>query len=229
MANDFVPDHGIVLMFLRRGQGWSIARLGRAAGIADSLIYDYEKGQRVLNRKRLEYLISFMRIPLEAIDATLERLEANRAAARASEGSGLSPAQQRIEEAVARLGRLASEFGRAVLSTLAVEGEALQERARALPLWERLAKREADERMALVEESSKFRSWALCELAAAKSIEKAPSSPADARDLAALARRIAELCPCAERLRQRAEGYAWFHVANARRVINDLPGSDAAL
>ncbi len=99
----------------------------------------------------------------------------------------------------------------------------------ALPLWERLEKREADERMALVEESSKFRSWALCELVAAKSIEEAPSSPAEARDLAALARRIAELCPCAERLRQRAEGYAWFHVANARRVINDLPGSDAAL
>jgi tetratricopeptide (TPR) repeat protein len=229
MPEDFVPDHGIVLTFLRCGQGWTLTQLGEAAGFSAQLISDYEKGRKKLLRKRLEHLISFMGLPPEAIDATLERLEANRAAARALGGSGLSTTQRSIEVAVAKLGRLATEFGRAALSTLAVTGEALQERAQAALLWERFEKRDHDERIALVETDPKFRSWSFSELVAAKSIEMAPSSPAKCRDLAALARRIAELCPCDGLLRQRAEGYAWFHVANARRVTNDLRGCDAAL
>jgi hypothetical protein len=56
--------------------------------------------------------------------------------------------------------RLATEFGRAVLSTLAVAGVALQERAKAAQLWETLGKYEADQRIALVEQGPKFRTWA---------------------------------------------------------------------
>ncbi len=69
----------------------------------------------------------------------------------------------------------------------------------------------------------------MVELVAAQSIEAAPNSPAESRDLAWLALQIAERCPVGELLRQRAEGYAWFHVANSRRATNDLRGSGAAL
>lgn len=100
---------------------------------------------------------------------------------------------------------------------------------RALELWKSFESREADERRALVEESPKFRSWALVELVAAKSIEVAPNSPAESLELSALALHIAERCPGEETLRRRSEGYAWFHVANSRRALNDLRGSDAAL
>lgn len=230
MPKDVNPDLGIVLVFLRSGQGWSQTELGEAATVSPNLLNDYERGRKPLHRHRLEYLISFMGVPPETIDATLERLEANRSAAKAPGGSAeLSASRRRIEQVAARVGRLAAEGARKVLSILSLEGEAILAREEARRLWARLERRAADERLALVEESAKFRSWALCELVAAKSIEMAPSSPAKALELAELARRIAELCPGDEWLRQRAQGYAWFHVANARRVTNDLPGSDRAL
>jgi len=104
-----------------------------------------------------------------------------------------------------------------------------EDREAAAGLWLKLEGRNPRQRLAMVEEIEEFQSWAVCELVSAKSIEVAPSSPAEALELAGLALRIAELCAGDKLLRERAEGYAWFHVANARRVANDLPGSAAAL
>jgi tetratricopeptide (TPR) repeat protein len=104
-----------------------------------------------------------------------------------------------------------------------------EDREAAPGLWVELERRNPRQRLAMVEEIEKFQSWAVCELVSAKSIEVAPSSPAEALKLAGLALRIAEVCAGDKLLRQRAQGYAWFHVANARRVANDLPGSGGAL
>lgn len=222
-----VPDNGIALWFIRRGQGWSQARLAAMAEMPQSLLNEYEQGKKTLSRARLLRLAGLMGQGAEIVDATLERLQANRAWVRVS---GPFSENRRGEEAVARLGRLAMEFGRGVITVLSVEGIVRQEREEARRLWERLERWEAiDQRIARVEDSPELRSWALCELAAAKSIEAAPSSPAQALELAGLARLIAELCPYEEKLRQRTEGYAWFHVANARRVTDDLRGSEVAL
>lgn len=225
MPKNVVPDNGIVLLFLRRGQGWSQARLAAAAEIPASLLNEYEQGKKTLTRGRLLHLAGLMNQGAVVIDANLERLQANRADA----GSGPFTEHRRGEEAAARMSRLAGEFGRAVITVLSVEGVVRQAREEARRLWVRLEPWDPEQRLALVEESAELRTWALCELVAAKSIEAAPSSPSEALELASLALRIAELCPYEERLRQRTEGYAWFHVANARRVTNDLRGSDAAL
>lgn len=223
-------DLGIVLWFLRRGQGWTQSKLAEAANIAVSLLNDYEQGRKTLSRSRLEHLISFLGLPSETIDETLERLEANRAAGRALAAAGeLSSTSRRIEAAASQVGRLVTEVARSALSLLTAQADAIQAREQARRLWARLERRPADQRMALVEASPEFRTWALCELVAAKSIEAAPSSPARGLELAGLALRIAELCPGDDRLRQRTQGYAWFHVANARRFTNDLPGSGVAL
>ena len=219
-------DAGIVLLFLRRGQGWSQVRLAKAAHTSPNLINDYEQGRKELSRKRLGLLISFMGVPPEVIEENLARLEANRAAAGAA---GLTPARRRIEAVVARVGRLTTEYARAALSIVALEGEALRAREEARRLWARFERRKTDERLALVEETVEVRTWAVVELVSARSIDRAPSSPAEALELAELALRIAELCLGGEGLRQRAQGYAWFHVANARRVTNDLPRADMAL
>lgn len=227
MPKDVVPDNGIALLFIRRGQGWSQTRLAAAAEMPPSLLNEYEQGKKTLTRERLLHLAGRMNQGAEVIDATLERLQANRAVAGA--GSGPFTEHRRGEEAAARLGRLAAEFSRKVITILSVEGVVRQAREEARRLWTRLEPWEPEQRLALVEESAELRTWALCELVAAKSIEAAPNSPAEALELAGLALRIAELCPHEERLRQRTEGYAWFHVANARRVTNDLRGSDAAL
>jgi tetratricopeptide (TPR) repeat protein len=230
MARTINADLGIVLWFLRRGQNWTQTQLGKKASIPVSLVNDYEQGRKPLNRKRLEHLIFFMGLQPESIDATLERLEANRAGARElTAAGGPSSTARRIEKVAAGVGRLATEFARSTLSVLALEGEALQAREEAKRLWARLERREADARVAVVEGSTEFHTWAVCELVSAKSIEAAPSSPAQALDLAGLALRIAELATGDYWLCERTKGYAWFHVANARRVANDLPGSGAAL
>jgi tetratricopeptide (TPR) repeat protein len=224
-----LPDLALILTFLREGQGWSQTELGEASGIHPNLLNAYERGRKELNRSRLEHILSFMGLPPVIIDDNLERLAANRAAVRFSGSSGPFNPRLLIEETVAQVGRLAGEFSRAALATLAVAGIAIEERAKAAQLWEALETYEPDQRITLVEQSPKFRSWAFSELVAAKSIEAAPSSPAQALELAGLALRIAELCPCDEPLRQRTEGYAWFHVANARRAANDFRGLDTAL
>jgi tetratricopeptide (TPR) repeat protein len=221
---------GIVLWFLRRGQGWSQVKLGKTADIHPNLLNAYEQGRKTLSRERLLHLISFMALPPETIDETLDRLDANRTAGRGAAAAGsLSPTRRRVEEVAVRVGRMAAEFSRDALSLLAFEAEAIEAREGARRFWARLEARPADERLAVIEDSLEPPTWALCELVCAKSIEMAPSSPAQALELAELALRVAERCPGDEWLRKRTQGYAWFHVANARRAANGLPGSVAAL
>jgi transcriptional regulator with XRE-family HTH domain len=225
------PDLGIVLTFLRSGQGWSQCELGDAAGVASTLINDYERGRKPLNRARLERLADALGLPPAAIDETLRLLEENRAAGGAPQDPDdpSAPSRRRIEAVTARAARLTAEFSRSLLHLLTAEGEALQARQRADALWERLKRRPADERLALVEDSQRFRGWALCERVAAESIAAAPNHPRQALELADLARRIAERAPGTAAWRYRLQGYAWAHVSNARRVCNDLPGADDAI
>ena len=116
MARAINADLGIVLWFLRRGQNWTQTHLGKRAGVAVSLINDYEQGRKALSRTRLEHLISFMGLLPESIDATLERLEANRAGAREmAAAGGPGSTARRIEKVAAGVGRLATEFASSVL------------------------------------------------------------------------------------------------------------------
>ena len=124
---------------------------------------------------------------------------------------------------------MTSEFSHSLLSLLTMEGEAHLARQRADGLWELLKRQAADVRLALVEDSQRFRGWALCERVAAESIAAAPNHPRQALELADLARRIAERAPGTAAWRRRLQGYAWAHVSNARRVCSDLPGADDAI
>jgi tetratricopeptide (TPR) repeat protein len=56
-------------------------------------------------------------------------------------------------------------------------------------------------------------------------VKKAAHKPGEALELAELALSIAERVPGEEK---RLRGYCWGHIANARRVANDLAGSDEA-
>ncbi|HEX7184161.1 MAG TPA: helix-turn-helix transcriptional regulator [Thermoanaerobaculia bacterium] len=224
MARDPLPDLSIVLGFLRSGQGWSQAKLGQTAGISPNLINDYEQGRKRLTRQRLEHLVSFLGVPPERIDATLVCLEGNRAASRSPGGPG-----RRIESVAGRAGKMATGFVRSLLSMLTVEGEAIEARQTAERLWQVLKPRTHAQRLAQVEESAAFRTWALCERVAAESIERAANHPKQALELAELALRIAELVPGEEVWSWRLQGYAGVHVSNARRVCNDLPGAREAM
>lgn len=229
MPRSPLSNLSVVLTFLRSGMGWSQAELADTAGIPRSLLNGYESGKKNLLRPRLEHLVSFLGLPPETIDRTLACLEANRAATRAPRDSSgqLSPAQRSVEALAVKAGRLMEDFARHAASLLTFEGECLEARQKAETLWNRLKRKPADQ-LLLVEKTRKFRTWALVERVAAESIAVAPKSPADALKLAELAVRIAELCPGEDWLRSRAQGYAWFHVSNARRASSNLAGAEAA-
>jgi transcriptional regulator with XRE-family HTH domain len=231
MPRAVISDLSIVLTFLRQGEGWSQADLGEAAGISSNLISEYERGGKTLLRERLEYLIAYIGLPPETIDASLATLAANRAAARAPRDSPDAPAEtaRRVEAFAIRFGTAMTGFARSMLLELTIEGEALHARQRAGLLWDRLKRRMPAERRVLVQKGLKYRTWALCERIAAESIRKAPNHPREALDLAELALLIAERLPGERTWSLRLQGYAWAHVSNARRVCNDLPGAEEAM
>jgi transcriptional regulator with XRE-family HTH domain len=226
MPREALPDLSIVLTFLRSGQGWTQADLGEAAGISMKILNDYERGRKTLTRQRLEYLVAFLGLQPEAIDAVLACLAATRASARSPAGS---EPRRRIEAVAAQVGNLMAGASRSVLSLLAVEGEALHARQSAESLWNRLQRRAPADRRTLVKEGGRFRTWALSERVAAESIRKAPNHPREALELAELALLIAERIPGERVWGLRLQGYAWAHVSNARRVCNDLPGAEEAI
>jgi transcriptional regulator with XRE-family HTH domain/tetratricopeptide (TPR) repeat protein len=225
------PDLSIVLTFLRLGQGWSQADLGEAAGVSPNLLNDYERGRKTLTRERLEYLIAFMGLPAETIDDTLTCLESNRAASRPpGESAGRFVRSRRGVQSLAnRFGKMAQDFVHSSFTLLTVEGEALHARQRAEFLWDRLKRHSPVERRVLVEDTARYRGWALCEKVAAESVAAAPNHPRQALELAELALLIADRIPGEASWRSRLQGYAWAHISNARRVCNDLLGAEEAL
>jgi transcriptional regulator with XRE-family HTH domain len=145
----------IVLLFLRRGEGWSQTRLAAAAGVLPSLINDYENARKPLTRGRVEFLIGLLGLPPETIDDTLDCLAGNRAAARApgAPADRFVQTRRHIASLSGQVGRLASGFCRSLLTLLTVEGEALYSRQLAETQFARLKKRPFAERRLLVAES----------------------------------------------------------------------------
>jgi transcriptional regulator with XRE-family HTH domain len=226
MAAEIASEFGITLRFIRETLGISQVKLGELAQVSPILINDYERFRKPLSRQRLEYLLTPAGVPPERIEATLACLEDNRAATRAP--TDVSAQRRNLEAVVQKAGGLAMDFTRGLLTLLTLEGEGLQARQQARVLWERLKKHPADRRLLLVEDSRKFRTWALCERVAAESIEAAGEDPKEAVRLAQLALRIAELCPGPEAWRWRLEGYAGIHLANAHRAAGNLPPARVA-
>jgi transcriptional regulator with XRE-family HTH domain len=224
MAKEIAREFGIILRFMRESLGVSQEKLGGLAQVSPILINDYERFRKPLSRQRLEYLLSFVGVGPERIEAALNFVEGIRAAARASgaAAAGLSGTRRDLEAVVQKAGGLAMDFTRGLLTLLTLEGEGLQARQQAQVLWERLKKHPADRRLLFVEDSRKFRTWALCERVAAESIEAAGEDPKEAVRLAQLALRIAELCPGPQAWRWRLEGYAGMHLANAHRAAGNL-------
>jgi tetratricopeptide (TPR) repeat protein/transcriptional regulator with XRE-family HTH domain len=233
MAQSVVSDLGIVLTFIREGQGWSQTRLALAAGTTPKVINDYEHGRRNLSRPRLEGLLMQMAVPPERIDVTLSCLAGNRASSRApaEPDDDFAATRRDIERVALRTGQLAERFARGVLQLLTVEGQGLEGRQTGEILWRRLKGKAgtAALRRKLVEKTGKYRQWGLVVAVCAESIEKAANHPREALELAELALFVAERVPGDALWRSRLAGLAGAHVANGHRVCNDLHAMAAAL
>jgi tetratricopeptide (TPR) repeat protein len=223
MARESKSDMSIVLRYLRETLGWSQVRLEKTAGATAHTVNAYESGQKELRRRKLEILIGHMGLGPDRIDAALAVMEAARADARTDPADPVASRTRKIEAIAARFGRLAAGFARAALHLLTIGGETVHAQDRADILWRQLKRHAAEDRLLMVEEDSRFRTWGLCVLVAWESLAAAPNHPKDALALAELAVRIAGLVPGVKEWSWRLEGFALAALTNAYRVCNDLP------
>ncbi len=227
-----IKEKRLLYLMFRHDLKLDQAGFGAVTRTSSSQVSLYSQGDREVPEVALHRAADARQFPRELIPPALRAIRSFRAAA-----NGWSRANRAVTETFfaellalsgATLEAIVEPAGTSRQPTLVALTQAA-ERNRAAELWQRLEPLNARQRLAVVEEIEDFQGWALCELAAAKSIETAPSSPAEALELAKLALHIGQRCLGGDQLQQRSEGYAWFHVANARRAVNDLRGSDAAL
>ena len=225
----------LVLKHLRIAAGWSSPQLAGALGLNKSLISAYERGAKPLTRGQLEALIAPLGYLPEAVDVLLTahsliRVEVHD---QAPSPVALTPEEwRRMDRASLAAGctacRVAAqsvrvEWGR---GKKAVKLEA--EKQKAESLFQKLGTLSRKERRWVIEAFPKFRNWALAVRVCEASLKRAAHKAEESLDLAELAVSIAERAPGEESWRSRLEGFCWAHVANARRVANDLAGADEA-
>lgn len=218
------PLHSLALTCLRVIQGWNQSDLSEVSGMPCNLISDYERGRKNLSRERLVMLAATMGLAPSAVDGVLDFVDTLRQAG--GNPSPFTPETQQIDSLASDWGRQTAAGVRAMLGAVSQESQALLARQRAASVWAGLRQFKPDRRRLLVEDTADFHTWALCERICAESIQAAADNADRALDLARLALLVAERVPGSEAWCSRVQGYAWAHVANAKRVQGDLPGAE---
>lgn len=191
-------DARLVYVLLRYEAGRDQAGFADLTRTSPGQVSLYDRGERTVPEEVLERAAGAVGFPPHLLHPARRAVRSFRAAAR-----GWSRPGRALAETVAT--DLLACAGEAVEVILSAGEAARQERAANLPalpadtLWQRLERRNARQRLALVEEVEAFRTRELYELISARSIETAPDDPDQARELAGLAHRIAELCPEVDR------------------------------
>ncbi|HVS00167.1 MAG TPA: helix-turn-helix transcriptional regulator [Thermoanaerobaculia bacterium] len=224
------PPYGFVLKVLRESVGWTLEDLARETGVGFKALNKQERGLQRLEHKELEAYALAMGYSAEAVDVLLV---CHRYLHPPKTEPGVPWALTREEQKA--VAREALELGVAVASGY------LEERTRQLQEEHiREAQQEAEELLAAFQgispsewrlvfnEAEGVGSWALVVRLCAESEKAAAADARRALVLAELALYRAEREPGAEGWRSRLTGYAWFFVANARRVANDLDGAEEA-
>ncbi len=198
-------------------------RFARAAAMSPKEIWAYEAGRQVPTRATLERLAAKNNLRLSEVEPlvpALIRLD-RRAAGKEAPASV-------VDEVVAeRLARAALTAIEAELPRILEELPALEtvrtaeaERVVAADLWNLLAACPPGERRVLMGKDPAFATWAVVERLCSESEWAAASDAGEALDMARLALLAADQVK-GEAERARLQGYAWAHLANARRVGND--------
>ncbi|MFL6232188.1 MAG: hypothetical protein ACJ76N_03565, partial [Thermoanaerobaculia bacterium] len=233
MERENLSAEALALIYLREERRWTQQELAIAKGYTGKhkLISLYENGKRPLSRTELYAMAALMGYGREAVDGLLFIYALVRPPSPPESGSAvdLTPEElRRIDRAV-----IAAEWTRAAklrawLIAEKKRRKADEARREAGVLWARLKPLPARERRELVEDSPEFRSWALVERLCLESERAAADNAAKALDLANLALFGAKRFEGSEAFRRRLQGYSWAYIANARRVANDLLGSNEA-
>jgi transcriptional regulator with XRE-family HTH domain/tetratricopeptide (TPR) repeat protein len=226
-------ETGVFVAFLRSLRAWSQEELAKAAGVDPRLISRYELGKKVPRESTLKRLTKAVGLPFSEAEQVFPVIR--RALAAVSRGGGLPSAGVALDTA-----GLASIVAAVVQSATAElplpvmapsDSDSLspaEARRQAGELWESMKGLTARDCRVLVDGAREYKNWAFAELLSHESERSAAKDAVMASELATLALRVAELASVEEARRPRLQGYAWFFVANARRVFGDLPGAEEA-
>jgi tetratricopeptide (TPR) repeat protein len=219
---------GFSLTIVRVIQGWKQWELAAAVGTTRSIISGQEKGKLRLTREDLAIYAERMDYD-DDLDAVIS-FAARRLAQRMSRGAADPEATERraIASAAERIVRAGSDAVRLELKRAVQAERARRERKEAAALCQEVQEVPARALAALVERAREYQTRAFCEVLCRQSERAAADDPQKAIALAEAALKAAERTPGPAPRRRRAEGYAWAHVGNARRVANDHEGGDAA-
>jgi transcriptional regulator with XRE-family HTH domain len=222
----------LALLYLRSVRGWSKKRLAAELGIADDrLISRYERGEKPLSRENLNRMAACLGYPREAVDALLSVhgfLSPSPPEEDASPVALSAEELQRIDRTALTAGWTFAEEVHARLRRDRKAMKAEEDRNEAGELWKLFEPATREERRGLVDVFPDLRTWALAMRVCEESVRAAAHRVDKALELADLALLIAGRMPGEERWRSRLQGFAWAHVANARRVANDFDGADEA-
>jgi transcriptional regulator with XRE-family HTH domain len=222
----------IMVTLLRMLRDWSRDDLADVLGTARSTVWRYETAGPPDPVRALEEIASAVGLPLRLLDRLLYAVAASRAAVESAADPG-NPFK-RIDAFATELSAELADITHAATDLILGDGADLpsppprpEDREEARELWEALRRYDSSVRMLLVDESARFRNWALCERICAESRQAA--TPEEAQELADLALRIAELIPGEESWRRRLQGYAWAHAASASRALGEMAEAGEAL
>jgi transcriptional regulator with XRE-family HTH domain len=231
MPREELSPEALTLIYLRSRRGWSKKELASRLGLSDvRQLYRYERGDAALRREDLETFADRLGYSPEAVDALIfiHSVISDELPGTGSPFTFSSTERRKIKSAVISTGVAAAESVGHLLVRRSEKEKAEEARREAEELWASLKTATRQERRDLVALFPEFRSWALAVLVCEASIRAAADKAEVALELANLAMYIAERVPGEEGWRSRVMGYASAHIANARRVANDLAGADKA-
>ena len=227
-----------VLTLLRIQRGMLQTEVARAAHVKQSTVSEYE-GEGTEPRAEVVGRVAVaLGVSLPVVEA-LAGLFAAVASLLDRLGGPQGPRSDSIaEEMVTGAIRCAGRLVRAIDGLFApppleacagwpaAEVSEAEDRLAAPGLWQRLKPLAPAARRAVVAEGPEFHSPALVALLCGESIQAAADDADEAVGLADLACFMAE--QVTPERRARAQGYAWAHLGNARRVQGDLRAGEAA-
>jgi hypothetical protein len=220
-----------ILVQLREALHWTAQSLSAASGVPK--ISALESGDRPLSRDKLDRLITTMGYPLEAVDLTevyLECVTPGPFEADAGAGTPLEVSAEEVESLRRSAARLGLASARLALHERLEElrrGRLEEARRRAEEQFRAFQGSPFAEVRLFVENDSAYWTWAFCERLAQASRDAAGRSAPLALQCAELARGVARQAEdVKDPWRERLEGFALGHIANAKKVGNDLRAAE---
>jgi transcriptional regulator with XRE-family HTH domain len=221
-------DVRLALIYLRVLHGWNQTDLAERAGINKSLISLYELEKQVPSGKSFSRLLSAFHIPVSMFETVLSFVRIVRTLVKGSE-------EEVTEFVTSVAGIMATTVQISVSHSLAgmltPHPKPLPEELDSGPeqLGEWFTGAAPEMRKAMATDLREYHTWGFCEWLCQEMERVLDTEVTEALRLAELAVDVASRVPEREKPRWRLQGYAWAHLAKARRAAGDLSGAEEAI